>query len=508
MFFIFEVPIVHPSIFDVNSTGQPDLVVTDFWREGFSIFYQVLNVGNYIAEGVHADALFINDTKTAENSIDRSLMPGEHYEGMFPFLVGGSGENPPDVIPLSAAYRLVVTTDVNNTIAESNETNNSLEKIWAADLTPPVILTRPTAYSVTQTSAVISWVTDELSDSRVEYGQNSWTYDFNETSSEFVTAHNVTLTELQPSTTYRFVVHSTDPSGNTVQSGVNAFQTMAVSDNSFPALSMVGIPSVVEGALSVEAQAFDDTGLEKVEFFIDDALVFTDFSPPYRLSLDSSEYLNGPHKLTAKAFDLAGNPTSSDQAIDVENLKDATVPTVTISSPTDDEHVSGIVGVNVHIHDDVGLDSARFYVNGSYTEYTFIGGLKFFDGTYTFDARNMDDGTKLTFAVEAWDTSSNLGSANVRVFVYNVESPPTLPWLEVTEHVVSRSSNLFTITLGIQNVGNAPAYNVKILDGLKGFQPISANLPEANYSANWDPVSNWAAMYIKPKPKNPYVWCD
>jgi hypothetical protein len=44
---------------------------------------------------------------------------------------------------------------------------------------------------------------------------------------------------------------------------------------------------------------------------------------------------------------------------------------------------------------------------------------------------------------------------------------------------------------------------VKILDGLKGFQPISANLPEANYSANWDPVSNWAAMYIKPKPRIP-----
>jgi hypothetical protein len=503
MFFVFEVPIVHSSIFDVNSAVQPDLVVSDFWREGSSIFYQVLNVGNYIAEGVHADALFINDTNTAENSIDRSLMPGEHYEGTFPFLVGGSGENPPDVIPLSVVYRLVITTDVNNTIAESNETNNSLEKIWASDLTPPVILTRPAAYSVTQTSAVISWVTDELSDSRVEYGQNSLTYDFNATSSEFVTAHNVTLTELQPSTTYHFVVHSTDPSGNTVQSGVNAFQTMAVSDNSFPVLSMVGIPSVVEGALSVEAQAFDDTGLEKVEFFIDDALVFTDFSPPYRLSLDSSEYLNGQHKLTAKAFDLAGNPTSSDQAIDVENLKDATVPTVTISSPTDGEHVSGIVGVNVHIHDDVGLDSARFYVNGSYTEYTFIGGSKFFDDTYTFDVRNMDDGTKLTFAVETWDTSSNLGSANVRVFVYNVVPPPTFPWLEVTEHVVSRSNNLFTITLGIQNVGNAPAYNVKILDGLKGFQPISANLPEANYSANWDPVSNWAAMYIKPKPKNP-----
>jgi hypothetical protein len=459
-----------------------------------------MNVGNSIAEGLHADALFVNDTKTDEKSIDRSLKPGEHYTGMFSFPEGEIGESSPDVIPPQVVYRLKVQTDVYDTIEESNETNNSLEHVWGADLTPPTILSQPTVNSITQTSAVISWITDELSDSRVEYGNNSWSYGSDAFDSDFVTAHNVTLTGLLASTTYHFVVDSKDPSGNSVQSRAKTFQTRALTDNNPPGLSIVGIPEVIEGAVNIEAQASDETGLEKVEFSIDDKLVFTDYSPPYTFTLDTSKYLNGPYKLTAKAFDLAGNPTSTDQTVDVENLKDATVPTVKITAPKAGDNVGGIVTVSVEITDDVGLDSARFYVNGSYTEYTFLDGIKYSKTDYTFDCRNLKDGTKLTFAVQTWDTSSNLGSANVGVYVYNVEPPPPpMPYLEVTGHVVSRVNNLFTITLEVQNVGDAPASGVGILDGMKGFQPISADLLAASYSANFDPIGLWSAMLIKPK---------
>jgi len=70
--------------------------------------------------------------------------------------------------------------------------------------------------NLTNTSVLITWNTDEPSDSLVDFGKSAY-YDRNLTSRLFVLAHSVVLTGLEPGTTYHFRVVSTDPSGNRAQ---------------------------------------------------------------------------------------------------------------------------------------------------------------------------------------------------------------------------------------------------------------------------------------------------
>ncbi len=81
------------------------------------------------------------------------------------------------------------------------------------DVTPPVI-SNVQATNITDSSAMITWTTDEASNSVVNYGT---TTGLGSTASDstMVTSHSITLSGLQPETTYYYEVQSTDWAGNT-----------------------------------------------------------------------------------------------------------------------------------------------------------------------------------------------------------------------------------------------------------------------------------------------------
>lgn len=86
------------------------------------------------------------------------------------------------------------------------------------DTTPPAITSGPTATNVTSSSATITWITDEPSDSLVEYGTASGNYKNSTEDTAIVTNHSVELTGLQPNTTYYYIVTSKDEAQNSVTS--------------------------------------------------------------------------------------------------------------------------------------------------------------------------------------------------------------------------------------------------------------------------------------------------
>jgi hypothetical protein len=94
----------------------------------------------------------------------------------------------------------------------------------------PVIEFGPIVGRITSTSAMISWSTDEDSDSEVQYdtGPGTWgSYAYPERVSEATTTHSVELTGLSPNTQYFFRVGSTDPFGNgPTVSGEDDFTTL------------------------------------------------------------------------------------------------------------------------------------------------------------------------------------------------------------------------------------------------------------------------------------------
>ncbi len=94
----------------------------------------------------------------------------------------------------------------------------------AADSTPPFL--NNTAHAAHITYAEITWDTDEPSNSLVKYGTQSGNYTMNMSSGGLVTSHIINLTSLTASTTYYYVVNSTDASGNSNESAEYNFTTL------------------------------------------------------------------------------------------------------------------------------------------------------------------------------------------------------------------------------------------------------------------------------------------
>ena len=80
------------------------------------------------------------------------------------------------------------------------------------DTTPPQL----SAINVTATHdfASVTWTTNEIANSKVEFGLAANNYTQNYTRPEYVTSHQIDLRNLTPNTTYHYRVTSVDPSGN------------------------------------------------------------------------------------------------------------------------------------------------------------------------------------------------------------------------------------------------------------------------------------------------------
>ena len=91
------------------------------------------------------------------------------------------------------------------------------------DLTPPVI-SNVLSSSITASSSLITWTTDEASNSTVEYGLTT-AYGSTASNATNVTSHSIPLNSLNANTLYHYRVKSTDAAGNTATSADHSFQT-------------------------------------------------------------------------------------------------------------------------------------------------------------------------------------------------------------------------------------------------------------------------------------------
>ncbi len=94
------------------------------------------------------------------------------------------------------------------------------------DLSPPVI-SNVSASVITNIGAKISWITNEVSDTQVDYGTSTAYGSSTPLNSTLLTSHAVTLTGLSPDTVYHCRVKSRDPAGNLGVSADFTFTTMS-----------------------------------------------------------------------------------------------------------------------------------------------------------------------------------------------------------------------------------------------------------------------------------------
>ena len=83
--------------------------------------------------------------------------------------------------------------------------------------------------------------------------------------------------------------------------------------------------ATVSGDVVITADATDDSGVERVEFYVNQNLVGTDTSAPYSYSWDTTQFADGRNTIIVVAEDTAGNSSSTSQiGVTVEN--NANVP--------------------------------------------------------------------------------------------------------------------------------------------------------------------------------------
>jgi thiol-disulfide isomerase/thioredoxin len=115
----------------------------------------------------------------------------------------------------------VVSTD-----ADGNEATSAgqLTTRTASDTTPPVI--SAINANVTESSAIITWTTDEPSTGQVEYGKEGGDTSTTPEETDLNNVHSIALNSLDSGTTYSFTIISKDAAGNQATStGGHTFTT-------------------------------------------------------------------------------------------------------------------------------------------------------------------------------------------------------------------------------------------------------------------------------------------
>lgn len=190
-----------------------------------------------------------------------------------------------------------------------------------SDSVPPVI-SAVTVSNITETSADISWTTDENSDSAVEYGPTS-AYGASVTDPNLVTAHALSLASLTPLTAYHYRVLSEDASGNQSASVDGTFSTVDLTAPVFANLVVSETQTATNLAGAILTGTFDtnEPGSTRFEYSVNAdfsaSSLTTEIDTATRKTTGHSQTITGltakqTYYVRARTKDSSGNERISD----------------------------------------------------------------------------------------------------------------------------------------------------------------------------------------------------
>ena len=121
-YYIFES--LQITLLDLSVGAMPDLEIAKkwvCWPDNCTICYNVTNTGSGTASAGHNTTLYVDGNETAHDQVPVDLAPGESYVGCFESYIWAY--TPPE-------DNITVCADNNETVDESDETNNCLTNIW------------------------------------------------------------------------------------------------------------------------------------------------------------------------------------------------------------------------------------------------------------------------------------------------------------------------------------------------------------------------------------------
>lgn len=273
-------------------------------------------------------------------------------------------------------------------------------------------------------SATISWVTDRESDSKVQFGKASKVYQPTQSSkSDQVTSHSVTLTNLDPGTTYFYRTLWTDGDGNTGISSEYTFTTLpspTIKDARATGVNLhnATVSFTSKGATSVKlyyGPGGNMTNVKELNTSTDES----SYSVPLSGLLDGTTYT-----FSLGSYDIEGNEYKSTEshsfttppAPRITNIQFEPVP----KTLTGTQKVTWTTNVPATSHvrystQGQPVESGREAINSDYTtEHSMI-------------IAGLEYDTPYQVVITSQDNLGNLVSSDVQVFRTGLDtSPPTI----------------------------------------------------------------------------------
>lgn len=266
---------------------------------------------------------------------------------------------------------------------------------------------------------------------------------------------------------------------------VNNFNTSSVTvtvvDQTLPTTSIISPVqnANVSGTVGINANATDDVGVSKVEFYIDGSILSTDTSDPYSTLWNTASSTLGSHVLISKAYDSQNNVgTSSGVAVIVVDL---TPPISSITTPINNSTVSGTVSMSATTTDVSGISKVELYVDGSLLSTDTTAPY-----TSSWNTTSYIHNSNHTIFAKSYDSAGNIGtSATISVKVADITSPTTSITSPLNNATVTRSSTV-TIQANASDVSGISKIEFRVNGTLKCTDTT------APYSCAWS----------VPQPKN------
>ena len=213
----------------------------------------------------------------------------------------------------------------------------------------------------------------------------------------------------------------------------------------------------VNGIVNIIVETNDNEGINRVEFYINDSLSFTDTESPYQYDWNTLHYKEYSETIIKViSYDNSGNFTESQPVL--VTVEDITPPTVSIQSPIMNQTVNDIVNIVVETNDNEGINRVEFYIDDS---------LSFTDteSPYQYDWNSLqytiqfEDYSESTIKVISYDNSGNftesqsiLLTVDNRVYLwgelYIIKNTTELSLSsnELTGEIPSKIGNLINLT--------------------------------------------------------------
>ena len=258
----------------------------------------------------------LSATPTSMSRIDLSWTPSSDNVGVTGYRifrsgtqVGTSATNSFSDTGLAANTTYSYTVSAVDAAGNGSPPSTSVSATTLADTTAPSVPANLAASVASPTQVNLTW--SASTDNVGVTGYDVFRDSVNLTTVGSTVYNNTGLT---PGQTYSYTVRARDAAGNT-SSQTSAVTATTPAPDTTPPVTDLTAPTpeaTISGTVVVAADATDDVGVVGVQFLLDGSpLNAEDTSAPYSTSWDTSAVGNGPHVLTGRARDAAGNMTTS-----------------------------------------------------------------------------------------------------------------------------------------------------------------------------------------------------